>query len=185
MEELDVVFCKKCGYKNISTNSPNCPSCKTVDFLPSQEEIVEFQTRVLLPCRNEKCTNETNFSLILNQSVDEDENCKKCGEPWENSKTSNLEQIQKQVKSDRFTWQFLTEEGHEWVEKWNQYSIFKTGKPEFVRWDSRIMPLWLKITSVIVGSIIFFFIFLYQEDPEGPEEFLTWIKDLLDNFLSQ
>ena len=151
------VFCRLCGYISPSTtNSSECGWCGTLewrtDFLPSQQRIVEFQTRLLIPCRNQtfesvelECTNQTVFSLIKNQSVEEGENCKNCGQPWANSNQLNLERITNRLKPkgimDRFTqkcaltredwFDYLTEEDRELVKKYNLYSVFKKGKPEF------------------------------------------------------
>ena len=103
-QKADRVFCRLCGFTNPSTNSSECPTCGTLewrtDFLPSQQRIVEFQTRLLIPCRNQtfesvdlECTNQTVFSLIKNQSVEEGESCKNCGQLWANSNQLNLERI--------------------------------------------------------------------------------------------
>ena len=72
-----LTFCAKfhncSAFTNPSTTSSECPTCGTLewrtDFLPSQQRIVEFQTRLLIPCRNQtfesvdlECTNQTVFS---------------------------------------------------------------------------------------------------------------------------
>ena len=150
-EKLVRVFCRLCGFTNPSTNSSECPTCRTLewrtDFLPSQQRIVDFQTRLLIPCRNQtfesvelECTNQTVFSLIKNQSVKEGENCKNCGQPWASSNELNLERIKDSLKPKGIdlptltlkNWfDYLNEEDRELVKKYNLYSVFKKGEPEF------------------------------------------------------
>ena len=150
-EKLVRVFCRLCGFTNPSTNSSECLTCRTLewrtDFLPSQQRIVDFQTRLLIPCRNQtfesvelECTNQTVFSLIKNQSVKEGENCKNCGQPWASSNELNLERIKDSLKPKGIdlptltlkNWfDYLNEEDRELVKKYNLYSVFKKGEPEF------------------------------------------------------
>ena len=160
-QKVDRVFCRLCGFTNPSTNSSECPTCGTLewrtDFLPSQQRIVEFQTRLLIPCRNQtfesvdlECTNQTVFSLIKNQSVEEGESCKNCGQLWANSNQLNLERIKDSLEPkgiiDRIDsedivpvskltlkdwFDYLNEEDRELVKKYNLYAVFKKGEPEF------------------------------------------------------
>ena len=197
-QKVDRVFCRLCGFTNPSTNSSECPTCGTLewrtDFLPSQQRIVEFQTRLLIPCRNQtfesvdlECTNQTVFSLIKNQSVEEGESCKNCGQLWANSNQLNLERIKDSLEPkgiiDRIDsedivpvskltpkdwFDYLNEEDRELVKKYNLYSVFKKGEPEFKfvpffeyvfldlekNWNSP--SWWLKsITSIIIWIIQF------------------------------
>ena len=197
-QKVDRVFCRLCGFTNPSTNSSECPTCGTLewrtDFLPSQQRIVEFQTRLLIPCRNQtfesvdlECTNQTVFSLIKNQSVEEGESCKNCGQLWANSNQLNLERIKDSLEPkgiiDRIdsedivpvskltlkNWfDYLNEEDRELVKKYNLYSVFKKGEPEFkfvpffefvlsdVRKNWTSASWWLKsITSIIIWIIQF------------------------------
>ena len=197
-QKVDRVFCRLCGFTNPSTNSSECPTCGTLewrtDFLPSQQRIVEFQTRLLIPCRNQtfesvdlECTNQTVFSLIKNQSVEEGESCKNCGQLWANSNQLNLERIKDSLEPkgiiDRIdsedivpvskltlkNWfDYLNEEDRELVKKYNLYSVFKKGEPEFkfvpffefvlsdVRKNWTSASWWLKsITSIIIWVIQF------------------------------
>ena len=197
-QKVDRVFCRLCGFTNPSTNSSECPTCGTLewrtDFLPSQQRIVEFQTRLLIPCRNQtfesvdlECTNQTVFSLIKNQSVEEGESCKNCGQLWANSNQLNLKRIKDSLEPkgiiDRIDsedivpvskltlkdwFDYLNEEDRELVKKYNLYSVFKKGEPEFKfvpffeyvfldlekNWNSP--SWWLKsITSIIIWIIQF------------------------------
>ena len=197
-QKVDRVFCRLCGFTNPSTNSSECPTCGTLewrtDFLPSQQRIVEFQTRLLIPCRNQtfesvdlECTNQTVFSLIKNQSVEEGESCKNCGQLWANSNQLNLERIKDSLEPkgiiDRIDsedivpvskltlkdwFDYLNEEDRELVKKYNLYSVFKKGEPEFkfvpffefvlsdVRKNWTSASWWLKsITSIIIWIIQF------------------------------
>ena len=196
-QKVDRVFCRLCGFTNPSTNSSECPTCGTLewrtDFLPSQQRIVEFQTRLLIPCRNQtfesvdlECTNQTVFSLIKNQSVEEGESCKNCGQLWANSNQLNLERIKDSLEPkgiiDRIDsdivpvskltlkdwFDYLNEEDRELVKKYNLYSVFKKGEPEFkfvpffefvlsdVRKNWTSASWWLKsITSIIIWVIQF------------------------------
>ena len=197
-QKVDRVFCRLCGFTNPSTNSSECPTCGTLewrtDFLPSQQHIVEFQTRLLIPCRNQtfesvdlECTNQTVFSLIKNQSVEEGESCKNCGQLWANSNQLNLERIKDSLEPkgiiDRIDsedivpvskltlkdwFYYLNEEDRELVKKYNLYSVFKKGEPEFkfvpffefvlsdVRKNWTSASWWLKsITSIIIWIIQF------------------------------
>ena len=196
-QKVDRVFCRLCGFTNPSTNSSECPTCGTLewrtDFLPSQQRIVEFQTRLLIPCRNQtfesvdlECTNQTVFSLIKNQSVEEGESCKNCGQLWANSNQLNLKRIKDSLEPkgiiDRIdsdivpvskltlkNWfDYLNEEDRELVKKYNLYSVFKKGEPEFkfvpffefvlsdVRKNWTSASWWLKsITSIIIWIIQF------------------------------
>ena len=197
-QKVDRVFCRLCGFTNPSTNSSECPTCRTLewrtDFLPSQQRIVEFQTRLLIPCRNQtfesvdlECTNQTVFSLIKNQSVEEGESCKNCGQLWANSNQLNLERIKDSLEPkgiiDRIDsedivpvskltlkdwFDYLNEEDRELVKKYNLYSVFKKGEPEFkfvpffefvlsdVRKNWTSASWWLKsITSIIIWIIQF------------------------------
>ena len=196
-QKVDRVFCRLCGFTNPSTNSSECPTCGTLewrtDFLPSQQRIVEFQTRLLIPCRNQtfesvdlECTNQTVFSLIKNQSVEEGESCKNCGQLWANSNQLNLERIKDSLEpkgiidcidSDivpvskltlKDWFDYLNEEDRELVKKYNLYSVFKKGEPEFkfvpffefvlsdVRKNWTSASWWLKsITSIIIWIIQF------------------------------
>jgi len=223
-QKVDRVFCRLCGFTNPSTNSSECPTCGTLewrtDFLPSQQRIVEFQTRLLIPCRNQtfesvdlECTNQTVFSLIKNQSVEEGESCKNCGQLWANSNQLNLERIKDSLEpkgiidrrratpgliaptSTPKNWfdpleeiidrteshivpvpkltlknwfDYLNEEDRELVKKYNLYSVFKKGEPEFkfvpffefvlsdVRKNWTSASWWLKsITSIIIWIIQF------------------------------
>ena len=197
-QKADRVFCRLCGFANPSTNSSECPTCGTLewrtDFLPSQQRIVEFQTRLLIPCRNQtfesvdlECTNQTVFSLIKNQSVEEGESCKNCGQLWANSNQLNLERIKDSLEPkgiiDRIDsedivpvskltlkdwFDYLNEEDRELVKKYNLYSVFKKGEPEFkfvpffefvlsdVRKNWTSASWWLKsITSIIIWIIQF------------------------------
>ena len=203
-QKVDRVFCRLCGFTNPSTNSSECPTCGTLewrtDFLPSQQRIVEFQTRLLIPCRNQtfesvdlECTNQTVFSLIKNQSVEEGESCKNCGQLWANSNQLNLERIKDSLEpkgiidridsdivpvskltlKDRFD--YLNEEDRELVKKYNLYSVFKKGEPEFKfvpffeyvfldlekNWNSP--SWWLKSITSIIISIIQFLIGLLMD----------------------
>ena len=154
---------------------------------------MEFQTRLLIPCRNQtfesvdlECTNQTVFSLIKNQSVEEGESCKNCGQLWANSNQLNLERIKDSLEPkgiiDRIDsdivpvskltlkdwFDYLNEEDRELVKKYNLYSVFKKGEPEFKfvpffeyvfldlekNWNSP--SWWLKsITSIIIWIIQF------------------------------
>ena len=197
-QKVDRVFCRLCGFTNPSTNSSECPTCGTLewrtDFLPSQQRIVEFQTRLLIPCRNQtfesvdlECTNQTVFSLIKNQSVEEGESCKNCGQLWANSNQLNLKRIKDSLEPkgiiDRIDsedivpvskltlkdwFDYLNDEDRELVKKYNLYSVFKKGEPEFKfvpffeyvfldlekNWTSA--SWWLKsITSIIIWIIQF------------------------------
>ena len=197
-QKVDRVFCRLCGFTNPSTNSSECPTCGTLewrtDFLSSQQRIVEFQTRLLIPCRNQtfesvdlECTNQTVFSLIKNQSVEEGESCKNCGQLWANSNQLNLERIKDSLEPkgiiDRIDsedivpvskltlkdwFDYLNEEDRELVKKYNLYSVFKKGEPEFkfvpffefvlsdVRKNWTSASWWLKsITSIIIWIIQF------------------------------
>ena len=196
-QKVDRVFCRLCGFTNPSTNSSECPTCGTLewrtDFLPSQQRIVEFQTRLLIPCRNQtfesvdlECTNQTVFSLIKNQSVEEGESCKNCGQLWANSNQLNLKRIKDSLEPkgiiDRIDsdivpvskltlkdwFDYLNEEDRELVKKYNLYSVFKKGEPEFkfvpffefvlsdVRKNWTSASWWLKsITSIIIWIIQF------------------------------
>ena len=197
-QKVDRVFCRLYGFTNPSTNSSECPTCGTLewrtDFLPSQQRIVEFQTRLLIPCRNQtfesvdlECTNQTVFSLIKNQSVEEGESCKNCGQLWANSNQLNLERIKDSLEPkgiiDRIDsedivpvskltlkdwFDYLNEEDRELVKKYNLYSVFKKGEPEFkfvpffefvlsdVRKNWTSASWWLKsITSIIIWIIQF------------------------------
>ena len=196
-QKVDRVFCRLCGFTNPSTNSSECPTCGTLewrtDFLPSQQRIVEFQTRLLIPCRNQtfesvdlECTNQTVFSLIKNQSVEEGESCKNCGQLWANSNQLNLKRIKDSLEPkgiiDRIDsdivpvskltlkdwFNYLNEEDRELVKKYNLYSVFKKGEPEFkfvpffefvlsdVRKNWTSASWWLKsITSIIIWIIQF------------------------------
>ena len=151
-QKVDRVFCRLCGFTNPSTNSSECPTCGTLewrtDFLPSQQRIVEFQTRLLIPCRNQtfesvdlECTNQTVFSLIKNQSVEEGESCKNCGQLWANSNQLNLKRIKDSLEPkgiiDRIDsdivpvskltlkdwFDYLNEEDRELVKKYNLYLV--------------------------------------------------------------
>ena len=155
---------------------------------------MEFQTRLLIPCRNQtfesvdlECTNQTVFSLIKNQSVEEGESCKNCGQLWANSNQLNLERIKDSLEPkgiiDRIDsedivpvskltlkdwFDYLNEEDRELVKKYNLYSVFKKGEPEFkfvpffefvlsdVRKNWTSASWWLKsITSIIIWIIQF------------------------------
>tara|TARA_B100000029_G_scaffold471130_1_gene510537 strand:+ start:86 stop:754 length:669 start_codon:yes stop_codon:yes gene_type:complete len=205
-QKLVQVFCRLCGFTNPSTNSSECPTCRTLewrtDFLPSQQRIVDFQTQLLIPCRNQtfesvelECTNQTVFSLIKNQSVKEGENCKNCGQPWASSNELNLERIKDSLKSKgidlpkllskgidlpkltvRNWFDYLNEEDRELVKKYNLYSVFKKGEPEFKfvpffeyvfldlkkNWNSP--SWWLKSIAYIIIFIILFLIRLWIDD---------------------
>ena len=204
-QKVDRVFCRLCGFTNPSTNSSECPTCGTLewrtDFLPSQQHIVEFQTRLLIPCRNQtfesvdlECTNQTVFSLIKNQSVEEGESCKNCGQLWANSNQLNLERIKDSLEPkgiiDRIDsedivpvskltlkdwFDYLNEEDRELVKKYNLYSVFKKGEPEFkfvpffefvlsdVRKNWTSASWWLKSITSIIISIIQFLIGLLMD----------------------
>ena len=204
-QKVDRVFCRLCGFTNPSTNSSECPTCGTLewrtDFLPSQQRIVEFQTRLLIPCRNQtfesvdlECTNQTVFSLIKNQSVEEGESCKNCGQLWANSNQLNLERIKDSLEPkgiiDRIDsedivpvskltlkdwFDYLNEEDRELVKKYNLYSVFKKGEPEFkfvpffefvlsdVRKNWTSASWWLKSITSIIISIIQFLIGLLMD----------------------
>ena len=185
-QKLVQVFCRLCGFTNPSTNSSECPTCRTLewrtDFLPSQQRIVDFQTQLLIPCRNQtfesvelECTNQTVFSLIKNQSVKEGENCKNCGQPWASSNQLNLERIKDNLKPKGIdvptltlkNWfDYLNQEDRELVKKYNLYSVFKKGEPEFKfvpffeyvfldlekNWNSP--SWWLKSIAFIIIIII-------------------------------
>ena len=199
-QKVDRVFCRLCGFTNPSTNSSECPTCGTLewrtDFLPSQQRIVEFQTRLLIPCRNQtfesvdlECTNQTVFSLIKNQSVEEGESCKNCGQPWANSNQLNLERIKDSLEPkgiiDRIDsedivpvskltlkdwFDYLNEEDRELVKKYNLYSVFKKGEPEFkfvpffeyvfldLKKNRNSPSWWLKSIAFIIIFIILFLI---------------------------
>ena len=203
-QKVDRVFCRLCGFTNPSTNSSECPTCGTLewrtDFLPSQQRIVEFQTRLLIPCRNQtfesvdlECTNQTVFSLIKNQSVEEGESCKNCGQLWANSNQLNLERIKDSLEPkgiiDRIDsedivpvskltlkdwFDYLNEEDRELVKKYNLYSVFKKGEPEFKfvpffeyvfldlekNWNSP--SWWLNSIAFIIIVIILFFVGLLR-----------------------
>ena len=203
-QKVDRVFCRLCGFTNPSTNSSECPTCGTLewrtDFLPSQQRIVEFQTRLLIPCRNQtfesvdlECTNQTVFSLIKNQSVEEGESCKNCGQLWANSNQLNLERIKDSLEPKEIidrteshivpvpkltlkNWfDYLNEEDRELVKKYNLYSVFKKGEPEFkfvpffefvlsdVRKNWTSASWWLKSITSIIISIIQFLIGLLMD----------------------
>ena len=204
-QKVDRVFCRLCGFTNPSTNSSECPTCGTLewrtDFLPSQQRIVEFQTRLLIPCRNQifesvdlECTNQTVFSLIKNQSVEEGESCKNCGQLWANSNQLNLKRIKDSLEPkgiiDRIDsedivpvskltlkdwFDYLNEEDRELVKKYNLYSVFKKGEPEFkfvpffefvlsdVRKNWTSASWWLKSIASILIWIIQFLIGLLMD----------------------
>ena len=97
-----LVFCKECkkngNYNTLSVNSEFCPNCHSPDFIPSEEEIIEWRKRrnesVLIFCRG--CSTQ----LSHTPGYDDEVRCYQCGEPQLNSYKTYLEG-QRQVEKNR------------------------------------------------------------------------------------